>query len=629
VCGICGIVREPGHKVDLTLIGEMTDLMRHRGPDERGVWVNPSGEVGLGARRLSIIGVANGSQPILNEDQSCALVANGEIYNYKTLKNDLVVHGHKFATDTDVEVILHLYEQEGLSLAKLMNGMFAFAIWDQKRERLVLCRDRMGIKPLFYMQLRDRVVFASEIKSIICDPSIPRELDLQAMHDYFTFDYVPGEQTIFKGVREVQQGCTAVFERGAMRTIRYWDLSYNPDVRPRPIYYYEERLRDLLSESVRKRLMSEVPVGVLLSGGMDSSAIAAYVARHSSQRVKTFSIGFKERSFDERRYARMIARRFGTEHHEMVLTARHVLEVLESQIRCFDEPFADGAAIPTWHLCKMAGEHITVALSGEGGDEAFAGYDTHAAYRLASWLRWMPAFLRDGVARPLVDLIPVSDKKVSFDFRAKRFIRGIGLPVPEAHLFWRVVLTEAEKSRLYSAALREQMRVLPSVRIFADLFEKCNAKDALNRLLYIDSKVFLPDDLFVKNDRMSMAHSLETRVPMTDPDLLDFASTIPPEMKLKGLRTKHILRDAMRGMLPNPITKKKKVGFDMPLGKWLKRELYDFMQDAFRTQKLRDADLFDWKFVDRMIEEHVSNRRNNGRPLWGLLNFALWYDAYM
>jgi asparagine synthase (glutamine-hydrolysing) len=449
------------------------------------------------------------------------------------------------------------------------------------------------------------------------------------MHDYFSFDYIPGEQTIFEGVSRVPPGCVMVIDGQNTRTIRYWDVPFEANEKVLPWHSYVERVRELLAVSVSRHLMSEVPLGVLLSGGMDSSAITAYAARQSSAPVKTFSIGFKERSFDELKYAEIVAKRFNTEHHEMVLTAKDVLEVLESHISYFDEPFADGAAIPTYYVCKLASEKVKVVLSGEGGDEVFAGYDTHAAYHLARAFRRVPAFVRNGLLKPLINLLPVSDKKVSFDFRAKRFIRGLSLSVPEAHLFWRIVLTESEKMSLYSDELRAKMRVEASERIFNDLFAACPAKSPLNRLLYIDSKVFLPGDLFVKNDRMSMAHSVEARVPMTDPDLVEFMGSVPPSMKIKGLRTKHLLREAMRGILPDPIIAKKKIGFDMPFGKWIKSELYEFMRDALSSQRLRQSSLFDLNYVERMIDDHVACRRNNARALWGLLNFALWYDAYM
>ena len=629
MCGICGIITDPERKVDPALLDRMTDLMQHRGPDERGVWLNPASNVGLGARRLSIIGLANGSQPIANEDGSCILVANGEIYNYEALKSDLTGRGHIFSTDTDIEVILHLYEDRGPDFVEVLNGMFAFAIWDEKRRRLFLARDRLGIKPLFYTRLGDRTIFASEMKSIICDRGVPREIDLQAMHDYFSFDYVPGQQTIFQGIHKVPQGSTVVIEDKKIFTKRYWDMSFHPSVTTEPMEYYEERVRELLAQSVHRRLMSEVPVGVLLSGGMDSSAIAAYMAQQASEKIRTFSIGFEDASFNELPYARMVADHLDTEHHEMVVGAKDVLDVLTSHIEFIDEPYADGAAIPTYYVCKIAREEVTVVLSGEGGDEIFAGYDTHAAYRLASCFRKVPSAIRDHVLRPLISLLPVSEKKISFEFKAKRFIKGVSLPTPEAHLFWRIVLSEIEKKSLYSPELRDRATPETSERIFTRLFDSCPAKDHLNRLLYIDSKVFLPDDLFVKNDRMSMAHSIEARVPMTDPDLVEFMGSVPVGAKMRGLRKKLLLRNAMRGILPAPIVRKKKVGFDMPFGKWLKSELHDFMMDAFRSQKLREANLFDWGFVDGLIEDHNSNRSNNARPLWGLLNFAIWYDAYM
>ena len=629
MCGICGIIGQPRYRVDARLLDRMTDIMQHRGPDERGVWINRSGNVGLGARRLSIIGLTNGSQPITNEDQSCVLVANGEIYNYKDLREQLIAKGHRFSRETDIEVILHLYEDRGPDIGQMLNGMFGFAIWDERLKRLVLGRDRMGIKPLFYTQQPDKLIFASEIKSIIEDATVPKRLDLQAMHDYFTFDYIPGEQTIFSDIKKVPAGCVLVFDAKGMRRQRFWDIPFETDTGEASEEYYLQRIRDLLSESVKMRLMSEVPLGVLLSGGMDSSAITAFVTMHSSSKVKTFSIGFEDPSYDELKYARMVARRFETDHYEMIVTAKDVLDVLESHIRYIDEPYADGAAIPTYYVCKIAKEKVTVVLSGEGGDEIFAGYDTHAAYRLASLFRKVPAPIRNRIIRPLVDLMPVSEKKLSFEFKAKRFIRGVGLPTARAHLFWRIVLSEAEKQQLYSPETTESVQLKASERIFEELYNSCPAGEPLNRLLYIDGKVFLPDDLFVKNDRMSMAHSIEARVPMTDPGLVSFMGKVPVKVKMKGLCTKYLLRKAMRGLLPNPIIRKKKVGFDMPYSRWLKREFYDFMMDTFRAPKIRQAGLFNWKFVETLINDHLAGVKDNARPLWGLLNFAIWYRLYM
>ncbi|MBN1592841.1 MAG: asparagine synthase (glutamine-hydrolyzing) [Candidatus Coatesbacteria bacterium] len=629
MCGICGIIAPPGSRIDAGLLDRMTDLMQHRGPDERGVWINPSRDAGFGARRLSIIGIENGSQPILSEDGKCVLVANAEIYNYRELKRDLEARGHRFSTDTDIEVVLHLYEEMGPDFPGMLNGMFAFAIWDEGRRSLLLGRDRLGIKPLFYAQREGGLAFASEAKSIICAPTFSRAINPQAMHDYFSFDYIPGEQTIFEGISKVAPGSVLVLENQTCRSSRYWDLEFRPDTKVKSISFYSERVRELLAASVRRRLMSEVPLGVLLSGGMDSSAITALMARESAERISTFSIGFEEASFDERDRARIVARECNTDHHELLLRPGDVLNVLDTQIRHFDEPYADGAAIPTYFVCKMAGETVRVVLSGEGGDEIFAGYDTYAAFNLARYLHRMPSFLRKRILKPLIDLLPVSDKKVSFDFRAKRFIRGLSMPVPESHLLWRIVLTEAEKLRLYSSEFLQRVKIETSGRIFRDIFDMCDASDALNRLLYIDSKVFLPDDLFVKNDRMSMAHSVEARVPMTDPDLVEFMATVPVELKIRGLRRKYLLREAMRGILPSILIQKKKIGLDMPYSKWLKNELFDFMKDTLNSRKFRESGLFDHIYIESLIAEHVSRRRNNGRALWGLLNFALWYEAYM
>ncbi len=632
MCGICGIWhREPRPEgADATLINRMTDALAHRGPDDRGTWEGR--RVALGSRRLSVIDLSrNGRQPMCNEDGTVWLVYNGEVYNFRELKERfaLVERGHVFRSRTDGEVLIHLYEEMGEDMVAELNGMFAFAIWDANRQELHLVRDRFGIKPLFYSWQGDRLLFASEIKSILQDPCVPRRVDLQALHDFLTFDYVPGEQTAFDGIFEVPPAHRMTINaEGAVKMQRYWDLSFEVDdsIDERMA---AERARELMELSVQRQLIADVPVGVLLSGGMDSSSLVALMHRHTSEPIHTYSVGFEDPSFNELPYARLVSKQFGTIQREVVVTPQLVRDLLPGYLRYIDEPYADGSAIPTYYVCQAAKGEVVVVLSGEGGDEAFAGYDTYAAYHVSRWFRRVPRWVRQRLIAPLVNSLPVSDKKLSLEFKMKRFLSGLDLPPAQAHLWWRIVLTEAQKRWLYTPRVLEQLDPKPPDRHFLEVFGRSSAKDVLNRLIHIDSSVFLPDDLMIKNDRMSMAHSLEARVPMTDNDLVDFMSRVPAQLKLRHFRKKHIMRLAMRGCLPPPILNKRKVGLEIPYSRWFKKELHDLLLTYCGPQRIADTGLFRPEAVKSLIEDHVSGRQDHGRALWGLLNYMMWHELYI
>ena len=613
------------------LIDRMTETLAHRGPNDRGTWCDD--RIALGHRRLSVIDLSElGRQPMSNEDGSIQIAYNGEVYNFRELKKKhaLVERGHIFRSRTDTEVLIHLYETVGLEkMLPELNGMFAFAIWDAKQEILYLARDRYGVKPLFYQQDDRCFRFGSEIKAIIADERVGRKPSFQALHDFLSFDYIPGTQTAFEGIYELPPGHWARIDTaGSFKMQRYCDMSFQED-NAIDESTAVQRARELLLQSVERQLVADVPVGVLLSGGMDSSTLVGLMQRCVSEPVHTYSVGFEDPSFNELPYARTVAHKFKTVHREVIVTPDLVRALLPKYLTYIDEPYADGSAIPTYYVCQLAKDDVVVVLSGEGGDEIFAGYETYAAHQVNRWFRRVPRWMRRNLIAPLVNCLPVSDKKLSLEFKLKRFLGGQDLSPAQAHFWWRVVLTEAQKLSLYTPHVLEQIVPQASERHFVDRFEQSTAKDSLSRLFEIDCSVFLPDDLMVKNDRMSMAHSLEARVPLTDLELTAFMSTVPSGLKLRSLRKKHIMRRAMEGILPAEILNKKKVGLEMPYSHWLKHELKDLMMSYLGPKRISDTGLFRPDAVQALINDHLAGRVDHGRALWGLLNYMMWLEHYV
>ncbi len=630
MCGICGVLRLGGAPLELPggLLDRMTDTLAHRGPDDRGTWVGE--KAALGARRLAVVDLsAAGHQPMVSEDGSVVLVHNGEVYNFRELeRHHRLREGHAFRSRTDTEVLLHLYEELGMDMVPELDGMFAFAVWDGRERELYLVRDRYGIKPLFWQRDGEHLRFASEIKALLADPRVPRHASLQALHDYLAMGYVPGTQTAFHGIHEVPPGhWMRVCADGSVTLQRYWDLSFAEDdaLGEREVTAHALELMDA---AVGRQLVSDVPVGVLLSGGLDSSALAALMRRRVGEPIRTYTVGFEDPSFDERAPARRLAAHLGTLHRDVLVTPGVVREMLPSYLRWIDEPYADGSAIPTWCVSALAREDVTVLLSGEGGDEAFAGYDTHAAFKVAALARRVPRAVRRGVVAPLVGLLPVSHRKLSLEFRMKRFLGGLDLDPVDAHLWWRVVLSAERRRALLAPAVLEAAAEAPE-RWFRDVWNRSGARDGLNRILHVDSAVFLPDDLMVKNDRMTMAHSLEARVPFTDLELTRWMATVPARLKLPGLRKKHVLRQALRGLLPPEILAKKKVGLEMPYSRWLAADLKDVLLDWCGPERVRAVGLFRADAVDVLVQEHLERRHDHGRPLWALMNFMMWHELYL
>jgi len=632
MCGICGIARLNTMPIDASgqLIDRMTDTLAHRGPNDRGTWSD--GKVALGSRRLSVIDLSTaGHMPMSNEDGSIWLVLNGEIYNFRELKKQfsLVERGHVFRSRTDTEVLIHLYEELGPEMFAELNGMFGVAIWDTRKSELHIARDRYGIKPLFYQHDGHFLRFGSEIKAILADPRVPRKPSLQALHDFLTYDYVPGPQSAFDGINELSPGHTLTLgANGQIKLQKYWEPSFDVD----ESISEQDAIagaREILERAVKRQLVADVPVGVLLSGGMDSSTLVALMKNDVSGPINTYSVGFEDRSFNELPYARIVADTFRTIHHEVIVTPQIVRDLLAKHLTFIDEPYADGSAIPTYCVCELAKGEVVVLLSGEGGDEAFAGYDTYAAYKASQWFGHVPRWIRKGLIAPVVKSLPVSHKKLSLEFKMKRFLGGQDLSPAEAHLWWRIVLTEDQKRALYTPEVLKQIDLERSDRFFVETFARSTAKHGLNRLLHLDAAVFLPDDLMIKNDRMSMAHSLEARVPLTDNEVTDFMSRVPPRWKLPGLRKKNIMRQAMKDLLPPSILGKKKVGLEMPYSSWFRDELRDVLLSYCSPTRICETGLFRPEAVNALIEDHFSGRHDNGRALWGLLSYMVWHELYI
>jgi asparagine synthase (glutamine-hydrolysing) len=621
--------KNPAQPNDETLIRRMTDTMAHRGPNDSGVWQDP--RVSLGHRRLSVIDLSPaGHQPMTNEDGAVILSYNGEVYNIMELREQFKLDdNHQFRSKTDSEVLIHLYEELGLDMAEHLIGMFAIAIWDTRTQELHMFRDRYGIKPFFYQKDDEAFRFGSEIKAIIADERVTRRPSMQALHDMLTFNYVPGTQTAFEGIHEIPPGHVMTLKAdGEISQRRYWDLHFKED---HSITEEEaiEKSFELMNTAMKRRLIADVPIGVFLSGGLDSSTIVALMAQHTDEPIHTYSVGFEDQSFNELPFARIVAEEFNTVHREVMVSADKVRAMLPKYLSYIDEPYGDGSAIPTYYVSELAKDEVVVVLSGEGGDETFAGYDTYKAFEVSQWFSKVPGFVRNGMIKPFANALPVSDKKLSFEFKLKRFLGGQDLPPEEAHLWWRIVLGEEEKLALYTDDARDQMALQPSVRHFRDAFAHAGADKTLSGLMYLDSTIFMPDDLMIKNDRMTMAHSLEARVPFTDPELTGYLATVPTKFKMKGGKKKHLMREAMRPYLPESILNKKKVGLEMPYSRWLKDELNDLMMDYLGPENLKRTRIFKPEGIQTMIDEHVGGRRDNGRPLWGLLNFMMWHELHI
>jgi asparagine synthase (glutamine-hydrolysing) len=633
MCGILGFInlnRESGldreHEADQRIAGAMAAAIAHRGPDDEGFYFKEN--VALGMRRLSIIDLATGHQPISNEDGSVWVVFNGEIYNFQELRERLLARGHQFSTHSDTEVIVHLYEDHGDELVQYLNGMFAFALWDERRQRLLVARDRMGEKPLYFTQVEGQAfVFASELKSLVVHPAVERRVNLLALRKYLQYEFVPSPHTMIEGVHKLRPAHRLIFEKGAWRAEAYWSLNYDGEKLMIDEEEAVEETRRRLREAVRMRLVSDVPLGVLLSGGIDSSTIAALACEAAAGRVKTFSIAFDEKSFDESSYARLVAERLGTEHYEQRFTEREMLAIVPEIPKLLDEPLGDGSLIPTFLLSRFTRERVTVALGGDGGDELLAGYPTYAAHRVAGYYRALPRFLRAGLIEPAVARLPVSTDNLSFDFKAKRFVQGAALPPGERHTVWMGSYTAAQQRLLLSP---EILDACPDERVFDEIriYNSLNEHDVVEQMMKLDATHYLSECVLFKVDRASMAASLETRAPFLDHTLAEFLTRLPIDLKLHGQfgkwTGKYILKRAMQDRLPPEVIHRPKKGFGMPVAKWVKGELRAFVRDTFAPERLRRRGFFNPDYVRRLLDEHERGAADHRKLIWTLLMFEMW-----
>jgi len=610
VCGICGIASTNGSAVT-DRVAAMSATLVHRGPDSFGEFSD--GDVALAARRLSIIDLETGDQPIANEDGTLHVVQNGEIYNYRELRRELERAGHHFRTQGDTEVLLHLYEEQGDRFAERLRGMFAIAIWDGRRRRLVLARDRFGIKPLYYRAAEGELAFASELRAL------PRgEIDPDALEAFLAFNSIPAPLTIFREIRKLPPGHLLIWEDGRVDVRRFARPAPIEEVREDEEAELVEELRSRLRDSVRAHLVSDVPVGVLLSGGVDSAFLAALAAEESSETLRTFSIGFEERSFDELAGARLVAERYGTQHRELVLRPDAAL-LLPALADAFDEPFADSSALPTYLVSQLAASDVKVALSGEGGDELFGGYYTYAADLLAARVGGLAR-----LAGPLVERLPTSTSRASFDYKAKRFVRAAHLPPLERHHGWKEIFSPDLRAELTGGS-----SAFDPVDILRDRYRETEGAEELARLQDVDLGIYLVDDLLVKTDRASMAHSLEARVPYLDTVVTNLALALPTRHKIRGLTKKVLLRKAAAPLLPREIVHGKKRGFSIPAAAWLRGELEPFARETLSRETLHRQGFFSPEVVGRLLDDHVAGREDRSRQLWGLLAFTLWHERHV
>lgn len=627
MCGIAGWINLKQSKENHTesVLHSMCERIVHRGPNSEGLWLDDT--VALGMRRLSIIDLHTGDQPVFNCDKSVIVMMNGELYNYREVRAELEEKGHTFVTKSDTEILPHLYEEYGENLVDHLNGMYAFSLWDTRKKKLIIARDRFGEKPLYYGVFDGKLIYASEPKAMLAHPSVNAKLDSDALRHYLSYDYVPAPMSIYRGISKLPAAHMIVVENGEIQTRRYWNMSWSA-TQTGSIDDKAVELRDLLSDAVRMRLVSDVPLGILLSGGIDSSTVAAFATQHATERVKTFSIGFEEDSFDESRYARQVAKHLDTEHYEEKLSATTAGDLISEIGTWLDEPLSDGSLIPTFLLAQFVRKHVTVALGGDGGDELFAGYPMYYAHTVAAKYARVPSFLRKGFIEPVVKRLPVSTKNMSFDYKAKRFVRGANLDTVERHHSW-----------FGSFSLEEQNQLLaPKILAASDddiyrgpreLLALCDATTEIEQMQFLDINYYMAEDILTKVDRAAMAVSLETRAPFLDPRVGQFAASLPLEYKLNGKSGKHILKQAMADLLPANILHRPKKGFGIPIAEWLKGRLNPLMHDLLAPVRLKEQGIFNAGYVQQLITEHERGTASHHKQLWTLLVFQLWYDNFL
>ena len=603
----------------------MCEAIRHRGPDEDGFYFD--GPTGLAMRRLAIIDLSGGQQPIPNRDRTAWIVFNGEIYNYKELRAKLEKLGHEFRTNSDTEAIVHAYDEYGADCPKHLRGMFVFAIWDERTQELFLARDRVGKKPLLYAHVKGQLIFGSEFQALLLHPDVSRDVERDALHYYLSFMCVPAPLTAYRAIRKLEPGHWLRWKAGEIRIERYWEPDFNKKVK---LSEEEagERAVEVLREAVRVRLMSEVPLGAFLSGGIDSSAVVALMSEEMTEPVKTFSIGFDEQDFSELHHARRVAEHVGADHHEFIVRP-DALEVLPTLVEHYGEPYADSSAIPTYYVARETRKHVTVALNGDGGDECFAGYERYAAMRMAEKYHKLPGLLRRGLVEQAVELLPGSERERSRPARIKRFMRAASLPKVERYLRWVSVFNEETKEGLYTEGFRRETKDAREASILEPWFARANGAGIVDATLLADTMTYLPNDLLVKVDIASMAVSLEARSPFLDHHVIEFAASLPEKYKLRGLTTKYLLKRVLKRLLPAENLDRPKMGFGVPIGHWLRNQMQDFLREVLLSESASKRGLFRPEAVRHMVEQHTDGRQDFAHQLWSLLMLELWYKRFI
>ncbi len=631
MCGITGWAnldaRVPPPDGAEALLRSLCARMAHRGPDSEGLMTTTG--AALGMRRLAVIDLATGEQPARGADGQTSVVLNGEIYNYRELRTRLEARGHMFRSQSDTEVLPHLYDEYGTRMLDHLNGMFAFALWDARARKLFLARDPLGEKPLYWGVFADQLLFASEPKVLLAHPDVQTRLNLDAMRQYLAFDYVPAPLSIYEGINKLPAAHALTMVDGHIEVWPYWDVSYRkPDVSACEDEAAEQ-LRELLTDAVRMRLVSDVPLGVLLSGGVDSSAVTALAVRASAATVKTFSISFAEKSFDESRYARGVADYLGTDHHEERLSASLAAGLVGEIGSWLDEPLSDPSVVSTYLLSRFTRQHVTVALGGDGGDELFAGYQMYLGHRFAHGYTRLPRIVRRRLLEPATRLLPVKTKNLSLDFKLRRFIEGINYgDLATRHHVWFGSFAPHDQASL----LTEEVKRATTADVYLSaraLLANCDATDEVERMQYLDTKLYLAEDILTKVDRTSMAVSLEVRAPFLDRRVVEFAAALPPDYKLRGRTTKYLLKRAIGPLVPAFVTRRGKKGFGVPVAAWLKTELQPLARDLLSPARLRRHGLFDVEYVARLQQEHERGIANHRKLLWSLLVFELWHESFI
>ncbi len=626
MCGITGYVNTNGAVVERSVLERMNRAIAHRGPDDDGFYLNEN--AGLAMRRLSIIDVSGGHQPIHNADKTKWIVFNGEIYNYQFLRDDLEKRGHQFYTKSDTEAVIHLYDEYGEDCLQHLRGMFALAIWDESDTSLFLARDRVGKKPVLYShQANGDLIFGSEFQAVLQHPSVSREVDMQAIDSYFSYLCVPAPQTAFKQIRKLEPGHWLKWKAGRVETKRYWQPDFSKKIKITEGEAIEETTR-ILRESTRLRMISEVPLGAFLSGGVDSSAVVALMAQESSSPVKTFSIGFEEEDFSELKYAKRVAEHVGAEYHEFIVRP-NALDVLPTLVEHYGEPFADSSAIPTYYVAKETRKQVTVALNGDGGDESFAGYERYAAMRIAEAYHRVPKALRKVFIEAPVNFLPTSELKRSRFRDAKRFLQAANLPRTERYFRWMSTFNRDAKQALYTNDFAHAVAGQNASHFLDDWFARANGTGTLDATLLTDQMTYLPNDLLVKVDIASMANSLEARSPFLDHNLIEFAASLPEQMKMRRFETKSLLKKVAARLVPKDVVYRKKMGFGVPIGKWFRGGMKDFVRGVLLSEKSLKRGIVRPEMIEKYVEEHTSAKRDHSFQIWTMLMLELWFQRFI